>query len=254
MLIPILSTLYNYILSLGIISEKLFKDNQIPFYYGITKLYEYNNKKISYNVPAIFNFIFFLISFFFVNLHTKCINYMNSDNYERFNSVMTIDNDLELDKIKNLENDENNYKEMANLSLNETYIGNKEQIKMQSLFNFDMDCGIILFLKKSKNQNFCSVIKLFLLNFCYSTGFSLHACRISFIFWINFFRVYYESYLIIIWLLFSIKFSETKIFFYFTKFIIYPFFLAVYFIYYVVIIMYFTISFIHPKFKFLSDC
>ena len=166
MVIPILSTLYNYILSLGIISEKLFKDNKIPFYYGITKLYEYNNKKISYNVPAIFNFIFFLISFFFVNLHTKCINYMNSDNYERFNSVMTIDNDLELDKIKNLENDENNYKEMANLSLNETYIGNKEQIKMQSLFNFDMDCGIILFLKKSKNQNFCSVIKLFLLNFC----------------------------------------------------------------------------------------
>jgi len=234
MLIPILSTLYNYILSLGIISEKLFKDNKIPFYYGITKLYEYNNKKISYNVPAIFNFIFFLISFFFVNLHTKCINYMNSDNYERFNSVMTIDNDLELDKIKNLENDENNYKEMANLSLNETYIGNKEQIEMQSLFNFDMDCGIILFLKKSKNQNFCSVIKLFLLNFCYSTGFSLHACRISFIFWINFFRVYYESYLIIIWLLFSIKFSETKIFFYFTKFIIYPFFLAVFFIYYVV--------------------
>ena len=234
MLIPILSTLYNYILSLGIISEKLFKDNQIPFYYGITKLYEYNNKKISYNVPAIFNFIFFLISFFFVNLHTKCINYMNSDNYDRFNSVMTIDNDLELDKIKNLENDENNYKEMANLSLNETYIGNKEQIEMQSLFNFDMDCGIILFLKKSKNQNFCSVIKLFLLNFCYSTGFSLHACRISFIFWINFFRVYYESYLIIIWLLFSIKFSETKIFFYFTKFIIYPFFLAVFFIYYVV--------------------
>ena len=155
---------------------------------------------------------------------------MNSDNYGRFNSVMTIDRDLELDKIKNSENDENNYKEMANLSLNETYIGNKEQIKMQSLFNFDMDCGIILFLKKSKNKNFCSVIKLFLLNFCYSTGFSLHACRISFIFWINFFRVYYESYLIIIWLLFSIKFSETKIFFYFTKFIIYPFFLAVFFI------------------------
>ena len=72
------------------------------------------------------------------------------------------------------------------------------------------------------------------MNFCYSTGFSLHACRLSFIFWINYFNIYYESYLIIIWILFSIRHSGTKIFYYFTKYIIYPFFIAIYFIYYVV--------------------
>ena len=234
MFITILTTIYNYILSSGIIIEKLFKDNEIPFYYGITKIYTYENKKIFYNIPAIFNFILFYISFFFINLHTKCINYLSSSHFDRFNSTYSIENDLEylkLNKLKKINNDVNNSK---NKSLNETFIGDKEQIKIQSLFNFDMDCGIILFLKKSKNKNFFNIIKLFLLNFCYSTGFSLHACRLSFIFWINFFNVYYESYLIIIWLLFSIKFSETKIFFYFTKFIIFPFFIAIYFIYYVV--------------------
>ena len=242
MLIIILSTLYNYIFSNEIILEKLFVDNNISYYYGITKIFEKNNKNnsVSLNISAIFNFTLFYISFFLINLHTKCMNYINNQQKDKFifNSLPLNEKDSEPLKLKNEKEKiivEGIFsEEFKNISLNGTFYPDKEQIKMQALFNFDMDCWIILFLKNSKKEKFLKKIKLFLLNFCYSTGFSLHACRLSFIFWINYFNIYYESYLIIIWILFSIRHSGTKIFYYFTKYIIYPFFIAIYFIYYVV--------------------
>ena len=242
LIIIVLSTLYNYIFSHDMILEKFSENNNLSYIYGITKIFDNENNHITLNISAIFNFILFYISFFFINLHTKCINYINSSQCNRinFSSVSLFENDLEPLKSENEKEKGKNFIEgiysnnFNNISLNGTFYPDKEQIKMQSLFNFDMDCWIILFLKNSKNENFFRKIKLFLLNFCYSTGFALHACRLSFIFWINFFNVYYESYLIIIWILISIKHSETKLFYYFTKFIIYPFFIAIYFIYYVV--------------------
>ena len=168
------------------------------------------------------------------------MNYINNQQKDKFifNSLPLNEKDSEPLKLKNEKEKiivEGIFsEEFKNISLNGTFYPDKEQIKMQALFNFDMDCWIILFLKNSKKEKFLKKIKLFLLNFCYSTGFSLHACRLSFIFWINYFNIYYESYLIIIWILFSIRHSGTKIFYYFTKYIIYPFFIAIYFIYYVV--------------------
>ena len=240
----VLSTLYNYTLSNQIIEKyllEIYNTSKIPYGFGIVSLYEYDKDDFSYNASTFFNLIFFYISFFFINLHIKIKKYMkeNQQNIISFKTLPSIsENDfpsLKEDDEKD-EFDENKIKEnnLKNISLSGTFYGDKEQIEMQSLFNFDMDCGIVLFLRKSKNENFLKIIKSFLLNFCYSPGFSLHACRLGFIFWINFFQVYYESYLIIIWILVSIKYSETKIFFYFTKFIIYPFFLIIYFNYYIV--------------------
>ena len=67
MLIIVLSTIYNYIFSLDKIEEKLFKDNNFHYSYGITKIFDYENSKISHNASAIFSFILFYVSFFFIN-------------------------------------------------------------------------------------------------------------------------------------------------------------------------------------------
>ena len=239
MIIIVLSTLFNYICSHDMVLEKIKKNNKIPYTYGITKIFDYENNKISHNTSAFLNYILFYISFFFINFHTKCLNYINNSYNDKinFNSTFRYENDLEPLKSDNEKENfifkEINPNDYKNISLNGTFRPNKEQIKMQSLFNFDMDCWLVLFLKNSKNENYFRKIKLFLISFCYSTGFSLHACRLSLIFWINYFNVYYESYLIIIWIFLSIKHSETKLFHYFTKYIIYPFFIAIYFIYYI---------------------
>ena len=96
---------------------------------------------------------------------------------------------------------------------------------------------LFFFLKETKNFNLFKKIKLFLSKFCYTPGFSLHACRIGFIYWINFFNIYYDSYFIIAWLLFSIKYSTNKYFLISTKYIIYPFLMFIFFLsYYVNII------------------
>ena len=240
MIIIVLSTIYNYIFSYDIIQEQVLENGKISYIYGITKLFEYDSKsQISHNIDVIFTYLLFYFSFFFINLHLKCLNFVNNSQNDRINmnSINLHEKDLIPLKSENkkheLINNEND-DDLNKITLNETFKFNKEQNKMQSLFNFDMDCGIILFLKTTKNENIFQKIKLFVFKFCYSIGFSLHACRLSFIFWINFFNVYYESYLIIIWILFSIKYSEKKIFYYFTKFIIYPFFIIINFNYYIV--------------------
>ena len=170
--------------------EKIKKNNKIPYTYGITKIFDYENNKISHNTSAFLNYILFYISFFFINFHTKCLNYINNSYNDKinFNSTSRYENDLEPLKSDNEKENfifkEINPNEYKNISLNGTFRPNKEQIKMQSLFNFDMDCWLVLFLKNSKNENYFRKIKLFLISFCYSTGFSLHACRLSLIFWI----------------------------------------------------------------------
>ena len=87
MLIIVLSTLYNYIFSNDIILEKLYKNNNESYYYGITKIFEKNieDNSISLNASAIFNFFLFFISFFLINLHSKCMNFMNNQQNEIFN-------------------------------------------------------------------------------------------------------------------------------------------------------------------------
>ena len=64
MLIIILSTLYNYIFSNEIILEKLFVDNNISYYYGITKIFEKNNKNNSVSLNISVTVIFLSLQIF----------------------------------------------------------------------------------------------------------------------------------------------------------------------------------------------
>ena len=79
-----LYTIYNYIFSSLLIQTKTLESmnkDKIPYYFGITKIFENDNSKdnknqYNNNVLSIFHFLFFYISFYFINLHTKFIDYI----------------------------------------------------------------------------------------------------------------------------------------------------------------------------------
>ena len=60
---------------------------------------------------------------------------------------------------------------------------------------------------------------------------------IGFIYWINFFNIYYEYYFIIIWLLFSIKYSTNKYFMLYTKYLLFPILILSLFLSFFIIIL-----------------
>ena len=111
LIIIVLSTLYNYIFSHDMILEKFSENNNLSYIYGITKIFDNENNHITLNISAIFNFILFYISFFFINLHTKCINYINSSQSNRinFSSVSLFEKDLEPLKSENEKGKEKNF-------------------------------------------------------------------------------------------------------------------------------------------------
>ena len=250
LVIIVLYTIYNYFFSSFIIEEKIldnYKNKEIykiPYYFGITQIFQKNlNKSKNYytsNVLSIFHFLFFYISFYFINLHTKFMDYIKNTQENRisYNSDYINENDINnLIQFKVNEDAGMEEGEMINtrtISLTGSFIVNKEKTKMQALFDSDMDCAIIFFLKETKNFGIFKKIKLFLMKFCYTPSFSLHSCRIGFIYWINYFNVYYDSYFIIIWLLFSIKYSTNKYFLFCTKFVIYPFLMLIFFLSYAI--------------------
>ena len=238
----VLYTIYDYIFSSFLIETKileLIKKDKIPYYFGITKIFDNDNSqnnKNQYNNNAlsIFHFLFFYISFYFINLHTKFIDYIYNTQENRISYNTSYMNDKDINSLIPFKENEEpaiDEGEMLNtrtISLTGSFIVNKEKTKMQALFDSDMDCAIIFFLKETKSFNLLKKIKLFLSKFCYTPGFTLHACRIGFIYWINFFNIYYDSYFIIVWLLFSIKYSTKKYFLIFTKYIIYPFLMFIF--------------------------
>ena len=109
---------------------------------------------------------------------------------------------------------------MKKVSITGKIIKSKQEIKLETLFATDIDCGIIVFTKESQKYSLPKRIKLFILKFCYTPGFCLHACRLFVILWINFYMTYVSLFLIL-WLFFSIKYSTTKLFLYGTKYCIF---------------------------------
>ena len=194
--------LYNYILNSRAINFKIGK---------IIIFDEKDNETNNSKFVGIFSFILFYIGFFFININIKVVQYIKyykedsfDENTEGLRST-TLDEFLELKKI----------------SVTGKIIKTKEEKKLETLFATDIDCGIIVFTKESKNYSLPKRIKLFILKFCYTPGFCLHACRLSVILWINFYMTYVSLFLIL-WFFFSIKYSTTKAFLYGTKYIIYP--------------------------------
>ena len=248
LLINILYTIYNYFFSSFIIQKKILtidKNEKISFYFGIVKLFEKksenNEAEYNNNILGIFHFLFFYVSFYFINLHVKFVDYLNNTQNNQISLSTSYLNEKDINsliefKYDNEEQvlDEAELYNTKTISLTGSFIINKEKTKFQILFDSDMDCAIIFFLEETKNNNIFKKIKLFLSKFCYTPNFSLHICRIGFIYWINFFNIYYESYFIIIWLLFSIKHSKNKYFLLFTKYIIYPFIIAIFFLSYII--------------------
>ena len=169
-----------------------------------------NGKIILFEEPdRYFSFIsmfLFFIGIYCLNIYLKICDYILHCQFESFSSVKTQPID---------EKDE----EIMNLSY--SYIKSKNEIKLETLLATDIDCGIIVFSKETKQFDLKKRIKIFILKFCYTPGFCLHACRLSAILWINLYMTYVST-VIIIWLFFSIKYSTKKIFLYGTKFIIYP--------------------------------
>ena len=244
----VLYTLYNYFLSSFYVENlllKYMKEDYIPYYFGLTKIFDGDSHKsiIQYdnNILTIFHFLFFYISFYFINLHIKFIDYIYNTQNNRISYNTSYINEKDINSLIQFNNDnedavieEGDMLNTRTISLTGSFVVNKEKTKMQTLFDSDMDCAIIVFLKETKNNNIFKKIKLFLSKFCYTPGFSLHACRISLIYWINYFNVYYESYFIIIWLFLSIKYSSNKYFLMSTKYIIYPFLLFIFFLSYII--------------------
>ena len=242
--IIILYTIYNYIFSSVFIQQKYMNyknQSEIPYYLGIINLFkkEDNNNKNQYsNIYGLFNFLLFYSSFYFINLHKKCLDYIKNTQENRISINTSYMNEKDINALIQLKDneevdmDEGELLNTKTISLTRSFLINKEKNKMQVLIDSDLDCGIIFFLKETKDLNFFQKIKLFICKFCYSPGFVLHACRIGVIFWINFFNIYYDSYFIIIWLSLSIKYSKNKYFLYFTKYLFYPFLVSIFFISY----------------------
>ena len=85
LLINILYTIYNYFFSSFIIQKKILtidNNEKISFYFGIVKLFEKksenNEAEYNNNILGIFHFLFFYVSFYFINLHVKFVDYLNN--------------------------------------------------------------------------------------------------------------------------------------------------------------------------------
>ena len=166
---------------------------------------------------SIFTMVFFYIGIFLLNINLKIYNYLTTQHYDS----LTLINSPTFEE-----------KEEEIMKLDTSYIKSKNEIKLETIFATDIDVGIIFFSKETQEFKIKKKIKLFILKFCYTPGFCLHACRLSAILWINLYMTY-VSILLIIWLAFSLKYSMTKFFLIGTKYIIYPFLILLFMISYV---------------------
>ena len=164
-------------------------------------------------------FILFLIGFNSINFHLKCLYYLKVKDTEEFEEKK--DNKISSFLSFEDENLFNNNRNERAYSLTEQVNIDKKKIKLQSIFNANIDCGIIIFTKESSNVNLCKKIKMFIFKFCYTPAFILHICRLSIILWINCY-ITYASIIFIVWLFISINFSKETFFFLITKLIVFP--------------------------------
>ena len=202
-----ITTVFLYILYNYLINSKAIKIDIGKVIIFDEENQQYHNNKF----VGILSFIFFYIGFYCVNINIKVVQYIKYFREDIF--------DENTEEIKNEPLEE--LLITKKVSITGKIIKSKEEKKLETLFATDIDCAIIVFIKESQNYNLIKRAKLFILKFCYTPGFCLHACRLSVILWINFYMTYVSLFLIL-WLLFSIKYSTTKAFLYGTKYIIYP--------------------------------
>ena len=148
--------------------------------------------------------IFFFIGIYCINIYIKVLDYTQNSKPDALTLFQEEPNETEeaketKEKIEDIIGDLTKLKSSL-------VIKTKNEIKLETLFATDIDCGMIVFSEETKKFNLRKKIKLFILKFCYTPGFCLHACRLSAILWINLYMTY-ASLLLIIWLLFSIKYS-----------------------------------------------
>ena len=241
LILLILALLFFFLILFVVKSKKFIKKNFCRIYMIFSFLYILYNyiinspsikadysmgKIILFHEPdkyfSVFSMILFFIGIYCLNINLKVYQYIL---YCQFES-------LTISQEKLMEE-----KEEEILKISDSYFKSKNEIKLETLFATDIDCGIIVFSKETKKYDLAKKIKLFILKFCYTPGFCLHACRLSAIFWINLYMTY-VSILIIIWLFISIKYSTSKIFLYGTKYIIYPLLILLFLLSYISVVFF----------------
>ena len=168
-------------------------------------------------------FFLFMIGFNSIIFHFKCLNYLEVKEKEESEEKKDNKNIRKPSFLSNFEdeNSSSNNKNERIYSLTDSINSDKKKIKLQSIFNTNIDCGIIIFTKESRDVDLFTKIKMFIFKFCYTPAFILHICRLSIILFINCY-ITYASIIFIVWLFISINFSRENFFFLITKFIVFP--------------------------------
>ena len=184
-------------------------------------------------------FLLFMKGFNEINLHLKCLWFIELKEKEE-KEEKEEKKDLKAKKkhsfLSSFSHDDgntlfNNRNERI-LSLTDSINNDKKKNKLQSIFNTNIDCGIIIFTKESSDVDIFTKIKMFVFKFCYTPAFILHICRISVILWINCY-ITYASIILIVWLFISINFSRENFFFIITKVIVFPLLIIIFVISYI---------------------
>ena len=221
------SYFYMAISGLSIIYNYIINSPSIEADYTIGKIILFVTPDRYYSTVSM---IFFFIGIYCINIYIKVLDYTQNSKSDALTLFQEEPNETEeaketKEKIEDIIGDLTKLKSSL-------VIKTKNEIKLETLFATDIDCGMIVFSEETKKFNLRKKIKLFILKFCYTPGFCLHACRLSAILWINLYMTY-ASLLLIIWLLFSIKYSMSKFFLIGTKYIVYPFLIILFLISYI---------------------
>ena len=224
----ILYTLYVYLCNsadIFILLQEYSIEKKLPSYFlSIIRIFEFDASgdllEYQKNFFGICNLIFFYIALFTINFHLKILDYIKNTQEGKISQKNRVNNDYS--------NINNSVIETLVKNNNSVFIVSKEKTKLQTLFDADIDCGLIAFLNISKNYDILHKCKILLKRFCYTPSFCLHACRLGFIFWINFYTIFHESYFIIIWIILSVHYSTNRYFVIFTKIFIYPLFCTIF--------------------------
>ena len=182
-------------------------------------------------------FLLFMIGFNEINFHLKCLNFIDKKEKEEKEMKKHLKITKKHSFLSNFEEEENTNSFVINkkeriLSISDTMNNDKKKNQLQSIFNTNIDCGIIIFTKESSDVDIYTKIKMFVFKFCYTPTFCLHICRLSVILWINCY-ITYASIILIIWLFISINFSKKEFFFIITKYIVFPLLILIFVISYI---------------------
>ena len=217
-------TIINYTLNSNLIMNNLNDKYYIELVFIVLFKEEGEDSEGEYLIGNIINissipFILFVFGFNEINLHLKCLEY-NEKKEEEKNMRRHKDSKKKISFLSSFDNDDS-YKNERILSLTESLNSERKKNKLQSIFNTNIDCGIIIFTKESSDVDIFTQIKMFLFKFCYTPAFCLHICRLSVVLWVNCY-ITYDSIILIVWLFISIHFSNKKFFFIITKMIVFP--------------------------------